>query len=80
MGFRIVYGKKKHRFHKGVVVPIVLVALSAFLLAALHFRGRQLLPEAALENMVEAVQDGESISDAITAFCREIIDSAQIYD
>jgi len=46
----------------------------------LHFRGRQLLPEAALENMVEAVQDGESISDAITAFCREIIDSAQIYD
>lgn len=30
----------------------------------------------ALENMVDNIKDGDSITDAITAFCQEIIDNA----
>lgn len=33
---------------------------------------------AALETMVQSVRDGASIPDAVTAFCREVIHSAQI--
>ncbi len=33
---------------------------------------------AALEGMVQSVRDGVSIPEAVTAFCREVIHSAQI--
>jgi hypothetical protein len=31
---------------------------------------------AALENMAESIREGESLVDAVTAFCREIIENA----
>ena len=32
---------------------------------------------AALENMVESIREGEPWGDAVTAFCREIIENAE---
>ena len=85
MGYRIVYGKKKGRFRqpkKGK--KALIVAVVSMLLFAVGFWGRtELLPGnrqnsgAALENLIEAVQEGVSISDAVVAFCREIIANAQ---
>lgn len=32
---------------------------------------------AALENMVDNIKDGDSIAEAVTAFCREIVENAE---
>ena len=32
---------------------------------------------AALENMVDNIKDGNSIAEAVTAFCREIVENAE---
>ncbi len=79
LGYRIVYSKDKPRFHKQTKILLIIIAVSAVLLAISHFTGSIQLPETALENMVDAVQSGDSLTDAITAFCREIIADAQIY-
>jgi hypothetical protein len=79
MGYRIIYGKEKRRLNKGTKKLIITILVS-FLLIGFAYFCRPRLPEAALENMVDAVRDGETLTDAISAFCREIIDSAQNYD
>ena len=58
--------------------------ISAFFIAITIYNGglNWLLPgdpavtEAALREMVERLSDGEAFSDAITAFCKEIIAGA----
>lgn len=77
MGYRIIYGKQKRRLSKGNKTLICTVLISAMLIGFAYFF-RPKLPEEALETMVEAVRGGEDLSDAISAFCREIIDSAEI--
>ena len=52
----------------------VVVVLILVIAAAADLR----LPGDALENMAQAVRGGEDVSDAIVAFCREIIGNAQI--
>ena len=42
--------------------------------------GDPAVTEAALTGMIEDIRAGESVGDAITAFCREILDSAGIYE
>ncbi|MBQ8768997.1 MAG: hypothetical protein IJZ15_05080 [Oscillospiraceae bacterium] len=82
MGYRIVYGKDKRRswkLNKGKYTLIFAIAICIALMAVSYFCGDALkLPGESLENMAQAVQNGESLSDAITAFCREIIENAQI--
>lgn len=87
MGYRIVYGKKKTRFHSlskrskiliiAIVGCILLMAVSYFGGAEVYLPGDREVTGVALENMVDSLQDGEKLSDAITAFCREIIENAQ---
>ncbi len=79
MGYRIVYGKRKHRFYKQYKFLLIVVAVFAIALTLFHFTGGIRLPEAALENMVEAVHDGASLAEAVETFCREVIDNAQLY-
>jgi hypothetical protein len=77
MGYRIIYGKRDRRIPKGNWRIFLLIAACIGLLAAAHFYTPPQLPEQALENMVSSVQDGRPLSDAITAFCREIIENAE---
>ena len=78
MGYRIIYGKNKRSpINRKKLLTIATIVGIILLVAAWFDNGLQQLPEAALENMVDAVQNGEALGDAITAFCREIITSAQ---
>lgn len=87
MGYRIVYGKKKRRFRqatKGKKVLIAATVVSILLVAAVFLGEMEFLPGdrqisgAALENLVQSLQDGASLSDVIVTFCQEIIANAQI--
>ena len=78
MGYRIVYGKDKRKPINRKKLLTMAMIIGIFILAAAWFDSSlQQLPEAALENMVDAVQNGEALGDAITTFCREIVDSAK---
>ncbi len=86
MGYRIIYAKEKYRFRqlsKRKRILIITIAVSACLIAFGCFGGTgKILPgdpnaSDALESLVESVQGGEDISDAVVAFCREIIANAQ---
>jgi hypothetical protein len=77
MGYRIVYGRKKGGLSKRTITFIISV-LVCLLIVLFGYFTRPKLPEAALENMADAVQNGESLSEAITAFCQEVIGDAQI--
>lgn len=77
MSYRIVYGKQKPHLSKRTKSLITSIAIGAILIG-IGYYCRPKLPETALENMVDAVRSGEPLSDAVTAFCREIIDSAEI--
>ena len=77
MGYRIVYSKENRRLSKGAKTLITSI-LAGALLIGIGYLSRPKLPETALENMVDALRNGEPISDAITSFCREIIDNAQM--
>ena len=77
MGYRIVYsrGKTKHQMGKKfLVIAIAVVAVMGAIWRVSD--GIRQLPEAALESMVDTVRDGGSVSEAITAFCQEIIENA----
>jgi len=88
MGYRIVYGRNKRRFRQlkkrgktlmlSIVVCVVLIIAGYFGGAKLLLPGDPDVSATALENMVDSVQGGEKISDAIVAFCREIIANAEI--
>jgi len=92
MGYKIAYSPednrkypmhKLHPFPRKWIVPTV--AATALIIAALSNSdaiGKLLLPgdpdvtQAAITTMVEDVKTGTSLPDAITAFCREIIQNA----
>ena len=79
MGYRIIYGKEKRRISRQSKALIVMIAVCAALIAAACFvKSEVQLPGEALERMVQSVQAGESLSDAVTAFCREIVDNAKM--
>lgn len=93
MSYRIVYGKQTQRYsvrrfpHRKSVVYIVCTLL---LFVCLHVTGvsaaiwRFLLPgdpavtEAALIGMIQDISGGSDLSNSITAFCKEILNGAQI--
>ena len=90
MSYKIVYGSQMHRVPiKGKGSPMA-VGIAVFLILVLYLaagageRFRELLlpgdaavTGAALQNMVENLKDGEDLSDAVTAFCKEIVENAQ---
>ncbi len=88
MGYKITYpavGKRNYPTRKPLpawVLPVGLI--SVFLLAITIYNGSAnwLLPgdpavtEAAITEMIEKLSQGEAFSDAVTAFCKEIIAGA----
>ena len=88
MGYSIRYGpripaeKKRGRWQ---CVAALILAGAIVLLCVDIWNGRQwLLPgdpqvtAQALETMAESIREGESLREAITCFCREIIENAAI--
>ena len=88
MHYRIVYGKKKQRLSQltkrqkvFAIAFISCLSLAVFLFAGgakLLLPGDPEFSSVALENMVQAIQNGETLADAVTAFCEEILANAQI--
>lgn len=92
MSYRIVYGpdrqKPKQRIDFRRHIPMFVGIMALCLAVLLHFTGAAagfkqfLLPgdaavtEAALEAMIAEIQSGESFTDAVTAFCVEIVENA----
>lgn len=94
MAYSIRYGvqrqeilSRRHRDRFGLMVMGFLVL---FLLGVQLFweEGAQVIRQlvfplqeqavAALENMAQSIRDGATVPDAVTAFCREVIESAPI--
>lgn len=84
MGYTINYSPETaHKFpvkkSPKISVPWVLTGAALFLLLAGGWKwllpGNPDVTQAAITNLVEDVQSGAPVGDAVTAFCREIIDS-----
>ena len=90
MSYRITYGKRiikdhiliNERKHRKSAYVIILTLL---LLSAVYFKdkiykfilpGNPQVTEKALHELVTDIQEGEPVGDAVTAFCRLIIDNA----
>lgn len=76
MGYRIIYGRKKYSLTKRSKTMIISLIICTLLLG-IGYLFRPEIPETALENMAQSVRSGESIKDAVTAFCREIIENGK---
>ena len=89
MSYRIQYDTKKHPWQKRLKRQkrVLIVGVICFALLIIGYFGMDkmqfLLPgepsvtAAALDNMTNSLQEGETLQEAITAFCREILDNAQ---
>lgn len=93
MGYKVSYGPKIHeKKRKPAPLPIavacvLVLALGArVLLPEAASRAKQLLlpgdagTRQAFEQMLENVRAGESLEEALTVFCQEIIDNAELAD
>lgn len=94
MAYQIRYGPVKRKAptdrRKKAGCWLLVTLCAAVLLIGIQFSGigktiwNWILPGdaavtgAALNTMVEEIRAGESVSDAVTAFCREIIENAKL--
>ena len=92
MGYQINYGpvktknsiRKKDKTVRVLLLAICIIALviglqvsgAGNLLWKWMLPGDPEVTGAALDTMVQGLKEGSSVGDAITAFCREIIDNA----
>jgi len=91
MGYRITYGQtlrktnlptnqKKTTMKKWIYFALVCVllvfALSFGTVRRYLLPGDPVVTERALRELVSDLRTGEKVSDAVTAFCREILDNA----
>lgn len=65
------------------IIAVCVVAMSIFLLRTPQVRdyltpGDKAVTKAALTEMVQDLREGENVTEALTAFCREIISHAEI--
>lgn len=88
MGYRITYGdglqktkllpqSKKNKAGYAVVIAVLIFAL--ILGSGLwrkHLPGDACVTERALHELVTDLREGETVLDAVTAFCKEILDNA----
>ena len=86
MGYRIAYSEEtSHKFPEKIrkKKPLLWVATGALLIGLLAGGWKLLLPgnpevtRTALANLAEDIRGGESLGQAVTAFCQEIIDNAR---
>lgn len=89
MAYQVQYGVSRHDRSNGGVGKWIAMTLLVILVAGLLVAGQNmswnwLLPgdpritAAALETLRENLTAGETLSDAVTAFCREIIHGASL--
>lgn len=88
MAYRIVYGPEPKPKRKGIkkwIAPLCGAVLAALLLTGAGEPVKEWLlpgdPEVtatALEGLVQGIREGEDLGDAVEAFCREIVENAQI--
>ena len=74
------------RSYSAIAAAVCVLALVAGAIAIKHaglswvqevlLPGDPAVTAAALENMVENIKEGNSIAEAVTAFCREIVENA----
>ena len=91
MGYRITYGqdviksklppdRKKLVFRRIILAALACVAVALALSSATirHYLlpGDPVVTERALQELVSDLRSGEKVSDAVTAFCQEILDNA----
>ena len=75
MGYRIRYNKPKHR-----KLWLTLVFFALFLAFAWYFAGdalKTLVFPKELEELIRAIEQGSGLSEAVAAFCQEILDGPQ---
>ena len=86
MGYRIAYSQEtSHKFPEKTRKkrPLLWVSTGALLIGLLAGGWKLLLPgdpettQTALTHLVEDIRAGESVSQAVTAFCQEIVDNAK---
>lgn len=86
MGYKITYGKtgamrtevaanKKRDIRSTAAIWIIVVIIFALLGSTLK-KEEQEVAFSALNNFAEDIKNGEGVADAVTAFCRDIIESA----
>lgn len=84
MGYKIAYSPQtthKYPLKKEKKIPVKWIVTGALLIGLLAGGWKLLLPgdpeitQAALGHLAEDIRSGESLSQAITAFCQEIIDN-----
>lgn len=93
MGYKITYGPAREKrkaqpvrirpvhIWLGIMILAVFVRLIGYGddIMKLILPGDPAVTAAALENITQELTAGESISDAFSEFCQEIVDHAQIY-
>lgn len=81
--------RKERKFGYTWIVTIAAVALALLGIIGVHrenalksllLPGNPVVTEAALKTMVTDIRGGEPVADAFTAFCREIIENANLPD
>ena len=86
MGYRIAYSTEtSHKFPEKVrrKKPLLWAATGVLLVGLLAGGWKLLLPgnpevtHTALAHLAEDIREGESLGQAVTAFCQEIIDNAK---
>lgn len=89
MAYRIVYGPEPKPKREGskrwiALLCVAVLLIGLFLTGADESVKRWLLPgdpeetAAALDNLVQGIREGENLGEAVGAFCREIVENAQI--
>lgn len=83
MGYRIVYGKREKKIVPFKKIGLMVVGLTTVAMLILPnaraLTARIMLPgdpevtSAALQNMIDDLERGQRIGDAVATFCREII-------
>ena len=80
-------GRKRTRFRFSMLVVVFfvvfLISVQVFWQEGADYLRRMVLPVGedtveAFSNMVEAVEEGTPIAEAVTAFCREVISHGQM--
>lgn len=72
MGYRIRYDKPKHR-----KIWLTIGFFALFLAFAWYFAGddlKTLVFPKELDELIRAIEQGSDLSDAVSAFCQEILD------
>ena len=86
MSYQIIYGedkrncsyyqKSKKKRRVNIAAILIVLALIFILSGRILTKEERVVANAAMDNFAENIAEGEGLGDAVTAFCRDIIKSA----